>query len=267
MRRLREEIAAHTAATALRDEARARRAEAWRTAELTPERIRAEYDAQVAELAPDVREWARPVAAWVLGAGTPRADSSHMGGAPALYPDEDWPADDGWVMRFWAQINLAELAPYAAAYGIAMPADGLLQLFAHEEGGELARVIPAADLGRLELRREIPITSLWEDTEETREIFQATRTIDFLPEALIPWQEVPRLVDATSSEHLPGYCFGWWPFSEPDDADGLTFLAVCNSNRDLGLAFSDEGFLWVTVPTSDLAAGDFSRLHVDGESS
>jgi hypothetical protein len=54
--------------------------------------------------------------------------------------------------------------------------------------------------------------------------------------------------------------------SRPEDADALTFLAVCNSNADLGLRYSDEGLEWATVPTAELAAGDFTRLHCEGES-
>jgi hypothetical protein len=49
-------------------------------------------------------------------------------------------------MRFWAQLNFADLAPYALAFGIAMPSAGLLQKFGGDEGGELARYVPARTL-------------------------------------------------------------------------------------------------------------------------
>ena len=119
--------------------------------------------------------------------------------------------------------DTAAIAPFAAAFEFALPSDGLLQVFAGEGGGELARYIPADDLG--------------------------------------PQRE------CTVSDDLAGYSFGWWPMSRPEDPDALTFLAVCNSNADLGLRYSDEGFLWATVPTIELAAGDFTHLHCEGESS
>jgi hypothetical protein len=191
-----------------------------------------------------------------------------MGGAPALYPGEPWPEPD-YVMRFWAQVNLADLAPFAAAYRIAMPADGLLQLFAADEGGELARYLPAADLPGLELRRDIPRGSDWSDDEEGRRIEATSRLIGFYPEALVAPSDAVADVDEVylHSGDVPGHCFGPWPFTPPEDADALTFLAVCDSHTDLGLAYSDMGFLWACLPTADLAAGDFSRLRCEGESS
>lgn len=46
-----------------------------------------------------------------------------------------------------------------------------------------------------------------------------------------------------------------------------TFLAVCDSHADLGLRFSDMGHLWAVIPTAELAAGEFTHLLCDGESS
>jgi Domain of unknown function (DUF1963) len=275
-REARERVAAHFEARAERTRRRAARAATWRSeGSVTPERVLREYEARRDDLDPDIAALARPVAAWVLRAGEPRVDSSHMGGAPALHPDEPWPEPDN-TMRFWAQLNLADLAPFGSAYGIAMPSDGLLQLFAADSGGELARYVPAAELGQLELRRDIPRGTDWFDDELGRQIEATSLLIDLHPEALVggerevdvlyPDLHGPRR-ECSTSDDLPGYCFGWWPFSRPDDPDALTYLAVCNSNRDLGLAFSDSGFLWTTIPTADLAAGDFTRLECEGESS
>jgi hypothetical protein len=268
MREFRARLDASTAASEELKRDSAERTRAWRAAEPAPERIREEYEARRARLAPEVAARARPVAAWELRPGEPRVDSSHMGGAPALYPGEPWPEPD-YVMRFWAQVNLADLAPFAAAYRIAMPADGLLQLFAADEGGELARYLPAADLPGLELRRDIPRGSDWSDDEEGRRIEATSRLIGFYPEALVAPSDAVADVDEVylHSGDVPGHCFGPWPFTPPEDADALTFLAVCDSNTDLGLAYSDMGFLWACLPTADLAAGDFSRLRCEGESS
>jgi hypothetical protein len=264
------------------------RAHAWRAAELTAERIRAEYEARKNLLDEPLRPWARPIAAWSLRDGEPSVTSSYMGGRPALYPGEEWPGGADDPMRFWAQVNLAELAPYAQAYGIALPSTGLVQLFAGEEGGEQARYIPPGDLERLELRGEIPIGPLWEGADEAERYHRRTKLIDLYPEALVPWQEAGDLLPddgyetSTTSEILPGYSFGWWPFSSWSLEDGLSdwpqarpkprpedwvFLAVCDSNNELGLAFSDAGFLWAMAPADDLAAGSFEQLRCDGESS
>jgi hypothetical protein len=268
---------------------RERRAEAWRATELTIERIRAEYEARKDLLDEALEPWARPIAAWALRDGEPRVTSSHMGGRPALYPDEEWPGGAGDPMRFWAQVNLADLASFAQAFAVALPSSGLLQLFAGEEGGEYARYIPATDLDRLELRSEIPIGPLWTGVEDAATIHRRSRLIELYPEALVPWQEAGHLVPeddgpvtCTTSGDLPGYSFGWWPFSSWSLTDGLygwpearpkpppedwVFLAVCDSNRELGLAYSDEGFLWAMAPRDDLAAGRFEQLRCDGESS
>jgi hypothetical protein len=248
-----ERVRAHFAARAERQRRLGERAAAWRAGgEVTPERVVAEYEARLAALDPDIAELARPVAAWVLREGEPGVHSSHMGGAPALDPDEPWP-EPGYPMRFWAQLNLAELAPFADAFGIAMPRDGLLQLFAGEGGGELARHLPAGE--RLELRRDIPeATSL---------------LIDLVPEALVGGDDMASVIypdlhgpqrECTIGDDLSGYSFGWWPMSRPDEP--VTFLAVCNSSPELGLRYSDEGFLWATVPT----AGDIALLRCEGES-
>ena len=63
-----------------------------------------------------------------------------MGGRPALYPHEEWPGGAADPMRFRAQVNLGDLAPYAQAFATALPSSGLVQLFAGDEGGEHARV-------------------------------------------------------------------------------------------------------------------------------
>lgn len=263
-REARERVAAHFAAKAERARRRAEDAVAWRAAgPVTPQRVRDAYEARLGALSDDLRPFARPVAAWSLRPEEPGVDGSHMGGAPALLPDEPWP--DG-PMRFWAQLNLVDLAPYAAAYRINMPPDGLLQLFAADSSGELARYVPAAEVPRLELRRDIPLATDWVDPDEGRCIEATSLLIELHPEALIDWHQAPE-GDFRTSDDLPGYSFGWWPFSPPDDAETLTFLAVCNSNRDLGLAYSDEGFLWASIPTTDLATGDFTRLRCEGESS
>jgi hypothetical protein len=275
---------------------RERRAGAWRAAgPPTPEAIAAEYDARRALLDERLQPWARPVAAWTLRDGSPRVASSHMGGRPALYPGEEWPGGEDDPMRFWAQVNLAELAPYARAFGVAMAPDGLVQLFSRDEGGELARCIPAAELARLELRERIPIGHLWANADDAEEVHRRSQLIGLHPEALVPWDETSRIIyrdDAgdrldtplpcTTSDDLPGYSFGWWPFSSWGLKEGLcdwppdrprpapeewVFLAVCDSNNDLGLLFSDAGFLWAMVPAADLAAGDFSQLRCAGESS
>jgi hypothetical protein len=128
----------------------------------------------------------------------------------------------------------------------------------------------------MELRRDIPRGSDWFDDEEGARIESTSLVIEPFPEAAVGGEDAGRVVyrdqgdsrrECTMVDDLPGYCFGWWPFLPPAERDAVTFLAVCNSNRDLGLAYSDEGFLWATVPTADLAAGDFSRLHCEGESS
>lgn len=268
-----ERVRAHFAARAERQRLLGERAGAWRAGgEVTPERVIAEYEARLATLDADIAEIARPVAAWVLREGEPRLDSSHMGGAPTLDPDEPWPERD-YPMRFWAQLNLAELAPFADAFGIAVPRDGLLQLFAGEGGGELARHLPAGE--GLELRRDIPLGGEWPDEEEGRRIEATSLLIDLVPEALVGGDDMVAVIypdlhgpqrECTVGDDLSGYSFGWWPMSRPEAPDALTFLAVCNSNPELGLRYSDEGFLWATVPTAELAAGDFTHLHCEGES-
>jgi hypothetical protein len=266
--RERERVRAFWAAREQAERDREARAAAWRAAApVTPDRVRLEYEARRAALAPELAERARPAAAWTLRRGEPRVDSSHVGGAPAMYPGEPWPADPG-TMRFWAQVNLAELAPYAAAYRVRMPADGLLQLFAGDQGGELARHLPAAEMAALELRREIPLGSEWGDEEDGRRREATTLLIDLHPEAVVGIPDAIELQgDATVSEDLRGYCFGPFPWSRPGDAAALTCLATCNSQSELGLAYSDEGMLWASLPTADLAAGDFRRLRCQGESS
>lgn len=275
-REAREQVRAHFAAQAERQRLLGERAAAWRAGgEVTLERVATEYQARLAALDPDIAAIAQPVAAWVLRPGEPDVRSSHMGGAPALYQDEPWP-ELNYPMRFWAQLNLADLAPFAAAFGIALPRDGLLQLFAGEGGGELARYIAADDLGRLERRHEIPLGGEWADEEEGRRIEAISLLIDLVPEALVGGDDVVDVIypdlhgpqrECTVGDDLAGYSFGWWPMSRPEDPDALTFLAVCNSNADLGLRYSDEGFLWATVPTAELAAGDFTHLRCEGESS
>src|SRR4051794_41047663 len=104
-REARERVAAHFAARAERERRRVARAAAWRAAGPgTPERVRGEDEPRRGELEPDLAALTRPAAAWVLRPGEPLADSSHMGGAPALFPDEPWP-EPGNTMRFWAQLN------------------------------------------------------------------------------------------------------------------------------------------------------------------
>jgi Domain of unknown function (DUF1963) len=276
-RRAREELA--RAVWAAREEAaRARDAVADQWLDLgasSPEAIRAHYDARLDTLDDELRPWGRPIAAWALRDGDPAPDGSFVGGAPGLDPTEDWPGVDGDPGRFWAQLNLADLAPYAAAYRIAMPAHGLLQLFLTDGGYEIARHIPVDALAGLELRRDIPVGQEWDDVADAEPYLRHTQRIALYPEALVPWQECSHImfregVDAqlecTTSEELPGYSFGWWPFSRPESGE-WTFLAVCASRPEMALSYSDEGFLWASVPTAELAAGDFSHLTAEGESS
>jgi hypothetical protein len=264
-REARERVAAFWAARAEETRLRGVRSAEWRAeGPVTPERIRAEYEARRAALPGEVAGLARPTAARVLRDGEPRVDSSHMGGAPALFPEEPWPEPDH-PMRFWAQVNLADLALFAEAFGVDMPGGGLLQIFAGDGGGQFVRHVPAADLARMELRRDIPRGSDWFDDEEGARIEATSLLIELFPEAVVGDKSSPPPPTPTPDD-LPGYCLGWGPYFAEDDPD-VTFLAVCNSNRDLGLAYSDEGVLWATVPTADLAAGDFSRLRCEGESS
>jgi hypothetical protein len=166
---------------------RDRRADVWRAAgEPSAERIQAEYERLKDVLDERLRPWARPIAAWTLTDGEPRVASSHMGGRPAMYPDEAWPGGDSDPMRFWAQVNLADLAPYAQAFDVAMPSAGLLQLFAADEGGELARYIPATDLERLQLRERIPIGHLWADVEDAKQMHRRSLLIGLYPKRSCP---------------------------------------------------------------------------------
>jgi hypothetical protein len=168
----------------------------------------------------------------------------------------------------WRREADASPARIRSAYDIVMPSGGLVQLFAAESGGELARYVPASELPRLELRSEIPLPPDWEDDEESRETFRTSLLVDLYPDAMVP-----------GTGDLPGYSFGWWPFSDyglrevksswpgaPDPAL-WTFLAVCDSHDELGLRFSDMGYLWAVIPTAELATGDFTHLLCDGESS
>jgi hypothetical protein len=279
-------VTAARAEIADRAQIQAERAAAWRReGDASPARIRSAYESRRDALGPDLRPWARPIAGWSLRAGPATVAGSFMGGRPAMFPDEGWP-DAGDPMKFWAQINLADLAPYAQAYDIAMPADGLVQLFAAESGGELARYLPASDFPRLELRTEIPLPPDWEDDDESQRIFHTSLLVDLYPEALVPWEETSAIrgddgerLECVTSSDLPGYSFGWWPFSDdglrevrtnwPDAPEPTlwTFLAVCDSHDDVGLRFSDSGFLWAVIPTADLATGEFTHLLCDGESS
>ena len=119
---------------------REQRAHLWRAAELSVERIHAEYQSRRALLDEQLMPLARPIAAWSLRDGQEQVTSSHVGGRPALYPDEPWPGEqDEFPMRFWAQLNFADLAPYAQAFGIAMPSAGLVEMLGRDEGGERAR--------------------------------------------------------------------------------------------------------------------------------
>src|SRR5689334_12490729 len=199
-REARERVAAFWAARAEETRQRGERSAAWHAAgPVTPDRVRAEYEARR-----DALDDARPTAAWVLREGEPRVDSSHMGGAPALFPDEPWPEPD-YPMRFWAQVNLTDLAPFAEGFGIAMPSDGLLQMFAGDSGGELARYVPAADVARMELRRDIPRGSDWFDDAEGARIEATSLLIELLPEAMVGGEASP---PAVTPDDLPGYCFG-----------------------------------------------------------
>jgi hypothetical protein len=279
--------AAARAAVADRARAQAERAAAWqRTGDVSPARIRSAYESRRDALGADLRPSARPIAGWSLRAGSATVAGSFMGGRPAMYADEEWPVA-GDPMKFWAQLNLADLAPYARAYDIVMPADGLVQLFAAESGGELARYLPASDLPRLELRTEIPIPPDWEEDDESRRIIHTSLLVDLYPEALVPWAATSAMrrgddgerLECAPSGDLPGYSFRLvavlrlrparigtrWP-DAPEPAL-WTFLAVCDSHADLGLRFSDMGYLWAVIPTAELAAADFTHLLCDGESS
>jgi hypothetical protein len=268
-RRAREELArAAREARAQAERERDSLADAWLALELaTPDAIRARYAERLDELDDELRPWGRGVAAWALRAdGDPAPDGSFLGGAPGLRPDEPWPGLAGDPARFCVQLNLAALAPFAVAYRVDMPGNGLVQLFRTDGGHEIARHVPASDLGDLELRTEIPAGA--------DERVRRSRRIVLYPEALVPWQECSHIVfrdgvDAplpcTTSEELPGYSLGWWPFSRPDLGE-WTFLAVCASRRELALGSGDEGFLWAAIPTRELAAGDFTGLTAASES-
>ncbi len=56
-------------------------------------------------------------------------------------------------------------------------------------------------------------------------------------------------------------------WSEAPEPALWTFLAVCDNHADLGLRFSDMGYLWAVIPTAELATGDLTHLLCDGESS
>jgi hypothetical protein len=103
--------------------------------------------------------------------------------------------------------------------------------------------------------------------------------IDLYPEALLR-SDHPGDADGTTSGLVPGWSFGWWSFDryplehhkryewpQAPDPEDWTFLAVCSSQRDLALTWGDAGDLWAAVPTDELAAGDLTHLHCDGESS
>jgi hypothetical protein len=183
-------------------------------------------------------------------------------------------------MRFWAQINLADLAPFARAYEIAMPPAGIVQLWAEYEGDQMARYLQPESLDRLETRREVPQHLYWDESPEVRGMLHTSMLIDLYPEALVRNDHPGALDEGTTPGIVPGYSFGWWSFdpyslevhkqyewSDAPDPPGWTFLAVCSSRRDLGLIWGDVGDLWTAVPTNELARGDFSHLHCDGDSS
>jgi hypothetical protein len=276
-RRDREELA-RAVWEAREEAARARDAlaETWLAlGSSSPEAIRARYASRLGELDDELRPWGRPIAAWALRPDGERApDGSFMGGSPGLRPAEPWPGAEGDPGRFWVQLNLAHLAPFAAAFRVAMPADGLLQLFLTDGGRGIARHIPASELGTLELRHEIPLGPEWDDPAVAGMYVRRSWRIALYPEALVPRQECSHIVfrdgvDAplpcTTADELPGYSFGWWPCSPPRSGE-WTFLAVCASRRDLALSYSDEGFVWAAAPTRELAAGDFTSLTAEGES-
>jgi hypothetical protein len=98
--RERERVRAFWAAREQAERDREARAAAWRAAApVTPDRVRLEYEARRAALAPELAERARPAAAWTLRRGEPRVDSSHVGGA--AYSDEG---------MLWASLPTADLA-------------------------------------------------------------------------------------------------------------------------------------------------------------
>lgn len=276
-RKAREELA--RAVWEVREEAaRARDALADTWFELgssSPEAIRARYASRLDELDDELRPWGRPIAAWALRPEGDRAtDGSFMGGSPALRPAEPWPGGEDDPGRFWVQLNLAHLAPFAAAFRVAMPADGLLQLFLTVSGRGIARHVPPSELGGLELRREIPVGPEWDDPAIGGVYVRRSWRIALYPEALVPWQECGHIMfrdgvhaplPCTTSDDVPGYSFGWWPFAQPRSGE-WTLLAVCASRRDLALSYADEGFLWAAVPTHELAAADFANLTAEGES-
>src|SRR4051812_18545821 len=191
-RRAREELA-RAAWEAREESARARDAlaETWLALESTsPEAIRTRYASRLDELDDELRPWGRPIAAWALRPDGGRApDGSFMGGSPALRPTEPWPGGEEDPGRFWVQLNLAHLAPFAAAFRVAMPPDGLLQLFFTDGGRAIARRIPASELDQLELRRDIPVGPEWDDPGLAGVYVRRSWRIALYPEALVPWQE------------------------------------------------------------------------------
>ena len=52
-----------------------------------------------------------------------------------------------------------------------------------------------------------------------------------------------------------------------EDLSRMLDESASDSNDELGLAYSDVGFLWAMAPADDLAAGEFQQLRCDGESS
>ncbi|MGH2949958.1 MAG: hypothetical protein ACRDPC_27465 [Solirubrobacteraceae bacterium] len=128
------------------------------------------------------------------------------------------------------------------------------------------------------MRTEIPSDCYWEDTDAVRGMLHTSLLIDLHPEAQVQGAHA-RWEECTTAGDLPGYSFGWWPLSdygltelrdrwpEAPAPQDWTFLAICSSRDELGLRFSDMGDLCAVTPTAELAVGDFTHLHCDGESS
>ncbi|PTY06798.1 hypothetical protein DB346_00630 [Verrucomicrobia bacterium LW23] len=211
-----------------------------------------------------------------------RPGTTRLGGWPDLHGDMEWPMEDGQYFSFLAQINLADLAPFAPP----LPATGMLYFYLgrndRTHGVEHRVIYSSADVAELQ-----PL--MWPEDAEMRsandDFTEGGHRAVFKRFLSLPDSREPVLAGLGADEFdymdmrhdWRERCeashhgmFAWPDFMHKNTrhqaatltrrgtADDWILLLALVYDPDVGFDFWDSGTLNILIHRDDLAAGNFS---------
>jgi uncharacterized protein YwqG len=255
-------------------------------------------DAYVGAAEAMARPSIRLLAAAVVSEDAIPLGASKLGGSPDLPADQAWPRCEGEPLNFIAQINFAEIAPYAQE-GV-LPAAGLISfffakseylrdwkdkdvwrvIFTPDADGALhqtpmpsrARTGPDDDTPysprRLEGRREMTIPHIVWLYERAHGLQGQSFALADIPDEV--WDAYGRVAETLDATEEPIHRMLGNPDEIQSEREHLreheVLLLQIDTDPEIGMEWADGGRLYWIMTEEDLARRDFSRLRFTWES-